>query len=83
MLIAIIPGTAEGTLSRATGALPSVGQLLGSDQFAVRLRLPEDLPDHAVRLGISGSATRITEEAGAMEVLARVLFWLRMQFNYL
>lgn len=80
---AVIPGTAEGTLSGATGALPSVSELLGGTHFAVRLDLPADLPDHALRLGMSGSATMITEEAGPIELLARVLFWLRMQFNYL
>ncbi|NOD49412.1 biotin/lipoyl-binding protein [Ruegeria sp. HKCCD5849] len=80
---AVIPGTAEGTLSGATGTLPSVGQLVGTNQFAVRLALPEDLPTHATRLGMSGSATMITDGAGPVELLARVLFWLRMQFNYL
>ena len=79
----IIPGTAEGTLSGATGALPTIGQLIGTSQFAVRLKLPEDLPVHATRLGMSGSATLITEGAGPIEPLARILFWLRMQFNYL
>ncbi|MDJ0858740.1 MAG: biotin/lipoyl-binding protein [Dinoroseobacter sp.] len=79
----IIPGTAEGTLSGATGALPSLSELMGSNQFVVRLALPGDLPTHATKLGMSGSATLITDEAGPIELLARVLFWLRMQFNYL
>lgn len=83
VLIVIIPGTAEDMLGGLTGPRPSVGQLLGVDQFAARLAVPEDRPEHALRLGMSCSDTRITEEAGAMEVLARVLFWLRMQFNYL
>ncbi|MEO9573574.1 MAG: biotin/lipoyl-binding protein [Roseobacter sp.] len=80
---AVVPGTGEGTLSGATGALPTVSQLTGSDHFAVRLAFPYGLPDHARRLGMSGSATLITEDAGAVELLAKVLFWLRMQFNYL
>lgn len=79
----IVPGTAEGTLSGATGELPSISQLLGSNQFAARLALPDDLPAHAIKLGMSGSATLITEDAGPMEILARILFWLQMQFNYL
>jgi len=82
-VVAIIPGTAEGTLSGATGVLPAISQLLGTNKFAVRLALPDDLPAHALLLGMSGSATRITDDAGAVEALARILFWLRMQFNYL
>lgn len=79
----LVPGTAEGTLGGATGALPSIGQLLGANQFAARLSLPEDLPEHATKLGVSGSAMLITEEAGPVELLARILFWLSMQTNYL
>lgn len=82
-IVAIVPGTAEGTLGGATGALPSLGEMLGGNQFATRLKVPDDLPPHAGRLGNSGSATLITEEAGPIEILARVLFWLQMQFNYL
>ena len=81
-IVAIVPGTAEGTLT-GSAALPSIAQLMGTSQFAVRLELPEDLPEHAKRLGMSGSATMITEDAGPIGILAHVLFWLRMQFNYL
>ncbi len=80
---AIVPGTAEGTLGGATGSLPGIGDFLGASQFVVRLDLPEDIPEHAKRLGMSGAATMITEEAGAVEVLAKILFWLNMQLNYL
>jgi len=79
---ALIPGTAEGTLSGANGVLPTIGQMMGTNQFAMRLTLPDDLPEHTLRLGMSGSAMRISDEAGPVEALARVLFWLRMQFNY-
>ncbi len=79
---AVIPGTGEGTLA-ASGALPTVQQLVGGDRFAVRLALPNGLPAHAYTLGTSGSALLITEEAGPVELLARVLFWLSMQMNYL
>ncbi|WIY23901.1 HlyD family secretion protein [Parasedimentitalea psychrophila] len=78
---AVIPATSEGTLS--PGSLPSIGQLLGTKHFAVRLVLPQDLPDYTKRLGTSGAATLITDEAGPVEALARILFWLRVQFNYL
>ncbi|MEX0284332.1 MAG: HlyD family secretion protein [Paracoccaceae bacterium] len=80
---AIMPGTAEGTLSGATGALPTVAQLLGSDQFVVRLAIPDDMPPHAMLLGMSGSAMMFTENAGPIEPLAKVLFWVQKMMNYL
>ncbi len=79
----IVPGTADGTLGGATGSLPSVSQLMGSDQFVVRLAIPEGMPEHALLLGMSGSAMRITDEAGPIEPLAKILFWLQKMFNYL
>ncbi len=80
---AIVPGVAEGSLSGATGALPSIAEFLGTSHFLVRLKLPEDFPEHARRLGMTGSATHFSEDAGAVELLARILFWLQMQANYL
>ncbi|WP_170608864.1 HlyD family secretion protein [Ruegeria arenilitoris] len=81
-VMAVIPGSGEGVLP-ASGALPTIGQVLGSSSILVRLNLPEEYPRHATLLGMSGSATRITDEAGPVELLARVLFWVRMQANYL
>ena len=80
---AIISGTAEGTLGGATGALPTVSQFLGSDVFLVRLAIPDDLPEHAMRLGMSGSAMLITDNAGPIEPLAKILFWMQKMLNYL
>ena len=77
----LVPSTAEGTLGGATGALPSIGQLLGANQFVARLALPDDLTGHATTLDVSGSAMLITDEAGPEEFLARILFWLSMQAN--
>ncbi len=70
-------------MGSATGSLPGIGDFLGASQFVMRLDLPDDIPEHAKRLGMSGSATMITDEAGAVEILARILFWLNMQLNYL
>lgn len=79
---AVLPGTGEGTL-QATGTLPTIAQLLGSGSVAVRLKLPEDLPDYMTRLGTSGSATAITPEAGPIRPLAMILFWVTRYMNYL
>ena len=79
---ALIPGTGEGTLA-TTGALPTVGQLLGSSSVVVRLKIPSDLPKHVTLLGSSGSATLITPDAGPIEPLAKILFWIKRYTNYL
>ncbi len=79
---ALIPGTGEGTLA-TTGALPSIGQLLGSSSVVVRLKIPGDLPKHVTLLGSSGSATLITPEAGPIEPLAKIMFWIKRYTNYL
>lgn len=36
-----------------------------------------------MRLGASGTALVITEDAGAITVLAEILFWIAKQLNYL
>jgi multidrug resistance efflux pump len=81
-VLALIPGTGEGTLA-TTGALPTVGQLLGSGSFVVRLELPTDLPGHVTLLGSTGSATLITPGAGPIAPLAKILFWVKRYTNYL
>lgn len=81
-VIAILPGTGEGTLS-TSGDLPGLQELVGGGSFAVRLALPADLPANAKALGTTGTALLVTENAGPIEPLARILFWLAKQFNYL
>lgn len=80
---AIIPGTGEGSLGGATGTLPNIRQLRGSNQFAVRLSMPDDLPAHATRLGMAGHALRVADGAGPVEPLAKALFWIATQLNYI
>jgi len=79
---AVIPGTSEGTL-QSTGFLPTIGDLLGSGSVAVRLKMPDDVPEHLMHLGASGSAMLITPEAGPIEPLAKILFWIVRYMNYL
>lgn len=83
IVLSLYPALLRSHWCGATGSLPGIGDFLGASQFVVRLDLPEDIPEHAKRLGMSGSATMITDEAGAVEILARILFWLNMQLNYL
>jgi multidrug resistance efflux pump len=75
-------GTSEGTIS-ASGALPSIGQLLGDTYVAVRLKIPDDLPPHVTALGSTGAAMLITPQAGPIMPIAKILFWITRYTNYL
>lgn len=81
-IIAVILGTGEGTLA-TSGVLPTIGQLLGSGSVVVNLEFPNDLPEHVTLLGSSGSAILNIPEAGPIEPLAKILFWVKRYMNYL
>lgn len=76
------PITVEGTLDTRT-SLPSIGQFMGAAQYIVLMEVPEDFPEEAFHFGTSGTALVISEEAGAIAVLAEVLFWVSRMLNYL
>jgi multidrug resistance efflux pump len=78
----VLPGTGEGTLP-TTGPLPLLSQPLGSKSVVVGLKLPDNLPEHVTKLGASGSALMITPEAGPIEPLAKIIFWIKRYMNYL
>ena len=45
--------------------------------------IPEEPAALAARLGASGTALVITDEAGAITVLAEVLFWVSKYLNFI
>lgn len=75
-------GTEEGAFV-AGGGLPTIRQVAGIAEFAARIKIPTDVPTERLRLGISGTAMRISENAGPIEPLAKVLFWVARMRNYL
>lgn len=75
-------GTGDGTLD-ARGTLPSLRDLTGGSDFVVLLDIPSELPDNSIRLGSTGSALRITDDAGGIKVLAEILFWITKLMNYI
>lgn len=78
----IPPATSEGALDLRTG-LPSLRELAGSSEYIVIAQIPDDLNTDTTKLGASGSALVITEEAGAISVLAEILFWITKKLNYI
>ena len=81
-ITAIPPGTGEGALDTRTG-LPTLRELGGASEYIVVMDVPDTIPSEAMRLGASGTALIITEEAGAIAALAEILFWVTKALNYL
>lgn len=77
-----IPPTGEGSLDLRTG-LPNLRELAGSSQYIVTMDVPDGVDDITAKLGASGTALVITEEAGAIAALAEILFWVSKMLNYL
>ncbi|WP_425079290.1 HlyD family secretion protein [Ruegeria denitrificans] len=78
----IPPGTREGALD-TRGGLPSLRELTGASSYIVTIDIPEGLPSDRAQLGTSGTALVVTEEAGAISVLAEILFWIAKKLNYI
>jgi multidrug efflux pump subunit AcrA (membrane-fusion protein) len=78
----IPPGTREGVVD-ARGGLPSLREFAGSSDYVVIMNIPEGLPAESARLGASGTALVITEEAGPISALAEILFWITKKLNYI
>lgn len=76
------PPSREGALDLRSG-LANLRELTGSSQYVVTMALPDDLDRSAAPLGASGTALVITEEAGAIALLAEVLFWVSKMLNYI
>lgn len=81
--ISAIPiGTSEGEFAPRNG-LPSIREISGGARYIVRIDIPNHLPSSYLQLGTSGTGLVITEDAGAIAVLANVLFWVGKMMNYL
>ncbi|MFA3920696.1 HlyD family secretion protein [Ruegeria hyattellae] len=75
-------GTNEGTVDLRSG-LPSLRELAGVSSYIVLVNLPEDIENSAIQFGTSGTALVKTDKAGAIGILAEILFWVTKQFNYI
>jgi multidrug resistance efflux pump len=81
--IAALPlGSAEGEFAPRNG-LPSIREISGGARYIVKMDIPDHLPGMALQLGTSGTALVVTENAGAVAVLAEVLFWVSKMLNFL
>ncbi|MGV6803080.1 MAG: HlyD family secretion protein [Ruegeria sp.] len=74
--------TSEGALDLRAG-LPSIRELVGISSYVVLVEVPDQLDLDDTPLGASGTALVISENAGAISVLAEVLFWITKMLNYI
>lgn len=76
------PGTAEGSLDTRSG-LPSLRDLRGSAEFPILVETPDGIDPVSLPIGASGTALVMTDKAGAIGILAEILFWITKKMNYL
>lgn len=75
-------GSAEGSLDLRSG-LPALRELAGVSSFPVVIDVSDQIAQDALPFGASGTALVMTEKAGAIGILAEVLFWIIKKMNYI
>ncbi|QFT75416.1 HlyD family secretion protein [Ruegeria sp. THAF33] len=81
-VISLPVGTAEGVVDSRTG-LPSLRDLAGVSSYPVLIEVPDQINIEDFPFGTSGTALVITDKAGAISVLAEILFWITKKLNYI
>ncbi|WP_412555285.1 HlyD family secretion protein [Shimia sp. MIT1388] len=74
--------TDEGAIDTRS-SLASLRELTGSSDYIVIADVPEINEEQWIKFGASGTALVISEDAGAIAVLAEILFWISKMTNYL
>lgn len=75
-------GIGEGQLA-VSGTLGRAETIGTATTYPARIELPRDVDPEALRLGMVGTATVISEAAGPMRMLASILLWVRAYAAYL
>jgi len=78
----VVSGVGEGQIA-VSGNLARVNQIGMTDDYPARIALPSGLDPSFVRLGMVGSATVISKEAGPIGTLAIILQWVQAYAMYL
>jgi multidrug resistance efflux pump len=78
----VMRGVGEGQIA-VSGNLARVGQIGMTGDFPARIAAPSDLDPELLRLGMVGSATIISGDAGPIGLLATILQWVQAYAMYL
>jgi multidrug resistance efflux pump len=81
-IVEVLRGVGEGQIA-VSGNLTRVSQIGLTGDYPARIAPPPGLDPDLLRLGMAGSATVISPEAGAIGLLATILQWLQAYAMYL
>jgi multidrug resistance efflux pump len=81
-ILAIPKGVGQGQIA-VSGALARTTALGGATAFPAVISIPDDMRRETLRLGMSGSATAFSENAGVIGLLASILVWINAYTAYL
>jgi multidrug resistance efflux pump len=82
MVTAIPKGIGQGQIA-VSGTLARTSALGGATAFPAEISIPDGVSRESLRLGMSGSATVISEKAGVIGLLASILVWVSSYTAYL
>jgi multidrug resistance efflux pump len=81
-ITAIPRGIGQGQIA-VSGTLARTTALGGTTAFPAEISIPDGMSRDSLRLGMSGSATAISEKAGVIGLLASILVWVSSYTAYL
>jgi multidrug resistance efflux pump len=81
-VIAIPKGIGQGQVA-VSGTLAKTSALGGATVFPAVISIPDDMSRESLRLGMSGSATAFSPNAGVIGLLASILVWVSSYTAYL
>jgi multidrug resistance efflux pump len=81
-ILAIPLGVGQGQVA-VSGTLARVGSIGGANAFPTQISLPEDMDREHLRLGMPGSATVFSENAGVIGLIMSILVWVSSYTAYL
>jgi multidrug resistance efflux pump len=81
-ILAIPKGVGQGQIA-VSGTLARTNALGGATAFPAVISIPNEMSRETLRLGMSGSATAFSENAGVIGLLASILVWISSYTAYL
>jgi multidrug resistance efflux pump len=81
-ILAIPKGVGQGQIA-VSGTLARTNALGGATAFPAVISIPDEMSRETLRLGMSGSATAFSENAGVIGLLASILVWISSYTAYL
>ena len=79
---AIPRGIGQGQIA-TSGTLARTNAIGGATVFPAEISIPDEMSRESLRLGMSGSATAFSENAGVIGLLASILVWMSSYTAYL